>query len=137
MQAVGPTDEIREGEVVVRDDTLDLVELGEVGRVDGFVPENAVDTEQLRGLEPSGLVRDLVQHRCRHRGRVRAQDEARGLLLGERVPVASRAKATLLVHLLDALVVVWRERRRLDGVWIVRRVSESHDYIEEKSAPLR
>ena len=58
-------------------------------RSDGLVPENSVDTEELGGLEPSRLVRDLVEHGGRDRGRVRAENEARGLLLREGVAVSS------------------------------------------------
>lgn len=110
------TDQIRKSQIAVRDDALDLMELGKMGRIDGLVPEHAVDTEQLGRLEPSRLVRDLVQHRGRDGRRVRAQNEARRLLLREGVAVPCRAEAAGLVDRLDALVVVFWEPCR--GDWV-------------------
>lgn len=89
-----------------------------MGHVDRLIPEHAVDREHLGGLEPSRLVRELVQHRGRDRRRVRPEDELRRLFPRERIPVAGRTVAAVLVHLLDSLVVLLREllgKRRFCG----------------------
>lgn len=54
--------------------TLDLVELCQVGAVDGLVPEHAVDGEVFGGLEAVLLrLRQAVQHAAGHRRGVRPQ----------------------------------------------------------------
>ncbi len=52
-------DQAAEGEAEVGDDAFDLVELGEVGRVDGFVAEDAVDGEVAGRVRVRG---EFVQH---------------------------------------------------------------------------
>lgn len=52
-------DEATEGEVVVCDDAFDLVEFGQMGGVDGFVAEDAVDGEVAGGAGGGG---ETVEH---------------------------------------------------------------------------
>jgi hypothetical protein len=106
------TDEVAKGDVVVGDDALDLVELGQVGGVDGLVPEDAVDGEQLAGLEAAGLLGGLVEHGGGDGGGVGAEDELGGLGLLPVVPVAERAVglALALVHGANPFGVVPWER---------------------------
>ena len=108
-QSQAPTDEVRESQVPVGHNTLDLVELRQVRRVHGLIAEDAVDTEELRGPEAiplAGLLAlarrtrvrsqsidflvvllsstpggELVQHRSGVRRGVRAQKELAGLLV--------------------------------------------------------
>lgn len=86
--------EAAEGQVVVCDDALDLVELCEMGGVDGLVAEDAVDGEVAAGARVGG---QAVQAVCRDGGGVGAQDQALGLCVGEGVAVADGAVLAVLV----------------------------------------
>ena len=81
-------DEAAEGEAEVGDDAFDLVELSQVGGVDGFVAEDAVDGEVARWPRVDG---EFVQHVGADGGRVGAEDEAEGFGVFEGVAVADRA----------------------------------------------
>lgn len=117
------TDQVCQRQIAICDNSLNLVELGKMGRIHRFVTEHPINTEHLGWLESARLVRDLVQHRGRDGGGVRAEHQTRRLLSGEGVAVARRAVASRLVDLLYALVVVGREGRRGDGVCSLSAVS--------------
>lgn len=51
------TNQVRKRKVVVSYHTLNLVELCQMGGIDGFVSEHAVDTEHLDGFEPTLPIR--------------------------------------------------------------------------------
>lgn len=93
--------EVTQGQVVVGHDALDLVELGQVGRVHALVAEDAVDREVLLRRETARLVRQLVEHLRRDGRRVRAQDvghrrlalEGPAAVTGERESTDSHTKS--------------------------------------------
>jgi hypothetical protein len=101
--------EVSQAQIVVGHQPLDLVELAQVRGVHGLVPEHAVNGKVLGGLEPAGLVGELVQHLGRHGGGVRPQQVLVRLGILEHVPVPDRPGPTPLVHLLDPFVVVGRD----------------------------
>lgn len=132
---MGRTNQVGKGQVPVRNDSLDLVELGKMCRVDRLVPEDTVDTEELGRLESSRLVGDFVEHGGGDGGGVRAEDEAGGLFLREGVAVSCRPEASDLVDGLDALKVVFWESLGLDGVcWAASARIRGK---EEMNVPLR
>ena len=65
-----------------------------MGRIQGFVPEDAVDGEVLLRLELSSRVGQLVKHPGRHRRGVGAEQVLLGLGDFPIVAVALRPKAT-------------------------------------------
>ena len=95
-------DEAAEREAVVGDDAFDLVELGEVGGVDAFVAEDAVDGEVARGFGGRG---ELVEHVGRDGGGVGSEDEFEGFVFVVRVAVAYGAVLARLVDLFDVVEV--------------------------------
>lgn len=115
-------DEVAEGDVVVGDDALDLVELCQVGGVGGLVTEDAVDGEHLCGLEAAGLVGNLVEHVGGDGGGVGAKEQLLALGVREGRAVADRAVAADLVRLLDALKVRGVGLQSAHGVLDVERV---------------
>lgn len=88
-------DQVSQRQVVVRNHTLDLVELSQVSRVDGFIPEYTVDREVARGARVLG---ELVQHGGGDGGRVRAQNESEGFGFLPRVAITETAVFAFLVH---------------------------------------
>lgn len=96
-------DEAAEGEAEVGNDALDLMELGQMGGVDGLVAEDAVDGEVTGRSRVGG---QAVQHVGGYGGRVRAQDEAQGFRVFEGVPVADGAVFAAFVHLFDVCPVL-------------------------------
>ena len=58
----GRTDEVPEGETDAGHNALNLMELGQVGGVQRFVAEHAVDAEQLHRLELPGRARLCLKH---------------------------------------------------------------------------
>lgn len=95
-------DQVAQGDVVVGQDTFDLVELGKMGGVDGLVTEHTVDGEQSGGL---GVLGERVQHSGGDGGGVRSQDEFLALFGLPVVAVADGAELTLLVDGLDVVHV--------------------------------
>lgn len=95
--------EAAEGEAKVGDDAFDLVEFSEVGCVDGFVAEDAVDGEVAGG---AGVGGEAVEGPGGYRGGVRAEDEAEGFGGGPGVAVAYGAKGAVLVDFLDIVPVL-------------------------------
>jgi len=114
-------DQIPQRQVVVGNETLDLVELAKVGRVHRLVPEDAVDREVAGGLESTFLVGQLVQHLGRYGGGVGPQQIFHRLLPFEIIPVSNRTGSAHLVHRLDAFVVLLGN---LGGV---------HGFLDEES----
>mmetsp|Transcript_32088 Transcript_32088/g.76699 ORF Transcript_32088/g.76699 Transcript_32088/m.76699 type:complete len:411 (-) Transcript_32088:84-1316(-) len=81
--------QVSERQVAVHHQAFDLVELGEVGGVEGLIPEHSVDTEVLFGGELL-LLRQAVQHLGRDGGGVSAEQVLLGLGYAPRVPVPER-----------------------------------------------
>lgn len=122
------TDEISQGQVLVCDDTLDLVELRQVRRVHRLVPEDPVDREELRRAEAvsvrlararngrrgmcalplDGLLgvvllatatrRELVEHGRGRGGGVGAEKELARLIVRPGRAVSGGAVASVLVY---------------------------------------
>ena len=62
-------------QIVISDDTLDLVEFGKMSRIDGLVSEDAIDGEVTGGRWPVTWAlhgSKLVQHSCTDGRRVRS-----------------------------------------------------------------
>ena len=91
-------DQVAQSDVVVGQDTFDLVELSEMGGIDGLVTEHTVDGEQPGGLWVLG---QRVQHSGGDGGGVRSQDQFLTLLGLPVVTVTDGAELTLLVDGLD------------------------------------
>ena len=91
-------DETPQSEVVVCNDAFDLVEFCEVGGVDGFVAEDAVDGEVACGM---GVLGKVVEHGGRDGGGVGAEEEAAGFGGGEGVAVAEGGESAVLVDAVD------------------------------------
>lgn len=71
--------EMAEPDVVVCDDSFDLVELGKMSGVKSLVSEDTVYREVLHGLEAAWLVCKLVKHLRADRSCMRAQNVLLGL----------------------------------------------------------
>lgn len=115
-------DQVAQRQVVIRHHALHLVELSKVRCVQRLVAEDAVDGEELDGLEAARLVGHLVQHACRDGRRVRAQQVLHGLVPLPVIPVAHGAEAAALVHRLHGLQVLLRDRQRRRGILNEERV---------------
>lgn len=87
------------GQVVVSNDTLDLVEFSQMRSVDGFVTEHTIDGEVTgwwRTTIGAFLLRQLVQHVGADSCGVRSKDELLRLFSGPGISVAYRAIFALL-----------------------------------------
>jgi len=104
------TDQISERDSNISDDSLDLVELGQMGSVGSLVPEDSINTEHLGGLESSGLVREVVEHLSRNGGGVGSEEETLRFGEGEGSSVSYRSMSSRLVDGRYSVVVVLRRR---------------------------
>mmetsp|Transcript_6574 Transcript_6574/g.11054 ORF Transcript_6574/g.11054 Transcript_6574/m.11054 type:complete len:366 (+) Transcript_6574:79-1176(+) len=118
-EGLDQADQMSQGEIAVRDETLDLVELTQVRGVHRFITEHTVDREVLLRCEyPRGgvLLAELVEHLRRNGRGVGAQNVLRGLLALEVAAIADTASvATVLVGLLHHGVVLLRDRIARSG----------------------
>lgn len=73
-EGIHEADKVTEGGVPVGDNTLDLVELGKMGGVNGLVPEDTIDGEILDGME-LGLLGEMIEHVGADGGGVGTKDE--------------------------------------------------------------
>lgn len=55
------TNKISQRQVTIGHNTLDLMELRQMGGIGRFISEHAINAEDLRGLEPSGLLGNVAQ----------------------------------------------------------------------------
>lgn len=94
-------------QIVIGDDTLDLVELCKMGRVDGLVPEDTIDGE-VTGRWWSAIWAlhgsKLVQHSCTDGRRVRSQHKPQRLVTRPGVSVAYGAVLAVLFKVTDITV---------------------------------
>mmetsp|Transcript_35805 Transcript_35805/g.78171 ORF Transcript_35805/g.78171 Transcript_35805/m.78171 type:complete len:403 (-) Transcript_35805:388-1596(-) len=109
-ELVEGADEVAEGEALVADDALNLVELRQVRAVHRLVAEHAVDGEILRRAEP--VLRELVEHAARDGGGVRAHEVLLCLRQLPVVVVPDGPVPAVHVRLLHALQVVGGEAVR-------------------------
>lgn len=104
------SNQITQSQVLVRDDSLDLVELGQMSGIDGFVTVNTIDREEFGGLEHSsvslGLLRKAVKHVGGNGGGVGAEKKLLSLLNLPIISVSNRSISSMRVNLLDAVHIV-------------------------------
>lgn len=87
VECANNTHQVRQPDIPIRHESLTLVELGQMCRIQCLISEHAINREVLDRLKLL-LLRKLIQHLRTDRGRVRPQDILGGLLLLPLVLVA-------------------------------------------------
>lgn len=105
--AVSHLHKTTKGQIVVSNDTLDLVEFSQVRSIDGLVTEHTINGEVTGwwwAAIGALLLCQFVQHVGTDGGGVRSKDELLRLLSGPWIPVAYRA---IFSFLYVQLALVW------------------------------
>ena len=110
-----------QSDATVNDDTLHLMELSQVGRVQRLVSEDSIDREVLHRLEIL-LLCLLKEHLRADRCCVRSQDVLHRFFGAPARTVAVGAGQTVLVRALHALFILFRHTIAVDGILAEERI---------------
>src|SRR5690606_4339810 len=100
------TNQVTQSQTEISNDTLDLMELGQMCGVDGLVTEDSVNREVFRG---DWVLCELVEHGGRNGSRVGTEDEAERFVFIPWVTVTDRAVFALLVYGTHVVPVILKE----------------------------
>ena len=116
-----------QSQIIIRNNTLDLVELSQMCRIHSLVSENTVNGEITCWWWTSIWALhlcELVKHVCGDSGGVCAENESQGLISSPWVSVTNRSVLSLLMNLLHVLpvrliitLIIWRIRP-----WLIRNL---------------